>query len=92
MPASGPATDENRFMATLPEALAVAVEQHKAGRLEQAETIYREILQVAPAQANSLYLLGVIADQAGKYDLAAEYISRAILQDLAQAEFHYNLA
>ena len=92
MSASGSATDETRFMATLPEALVVAVEHHKAGRIEQAETIYREILQVAPDQANTLHLLGVIAHQAGKYDLAAEYISRAISQDPAQAEFHYNLA
>ena len=48
-------------MATIPEALAVAVQYHQSGNLQQAEAIYRQILQVDPNHANALHLLGVIA-------------------------------
>ncbi len=52
-------------MATISEALAVAVQYHQSGNLQQAEAIYRQILQVDPSNADALHLLGVIADQVG---------------------------
>jgi protein O-GlcNAc transferase len=35
-------------MATIPEALALATQHHQAGRLRDAELIYRQILAVDP--------------------------------------------
>ena len=67
-----------RFMATIPEALAIAIQHHQAGRLQAAEQIYRQILAVEPNHADALHLLGVIASQAGKHEVAVEYIGRAI--------------
>ena len=78
-------------MATIAEALAVAVQHHQAGRLQAAEQIYRQILAVAPDHADALHLLGVIAAQAGQHAVAAEYIRRAIALNGNVAAFHNNL-
>ncbi len=60
------------------EALAIAVGHHQSGRLQAAEQIYRQVLAVAPNQVDAIHLLGVLAHQTGKHELAVEYIGRAI--------------
>ncbi|WP_421656471.1 tetratricopeptide repeat protein [Leptothermofonsia sp. ETS-13] len=52
----------------LSEALATATAHHQAGRLTQAEQIYRQILQQQPQQVEVLNLLGVIACQKGQLE------------------------
>jgi predicted O-linked N-acetylglucosamine transferase (SPINDLY family) len=78
-------------MATISELLAIAVQHHQGGRLQEAEQIYRQILQVEPNQADALHLLGVIASQVGKHEFAVEYIRRAIRLQGNIAAFHNNL-
>ena len=78
-------------MATISEALAVAVQYHQSGNLQQAEAIYRQVLQVDPNNVDALHLLGVIAGQMGKHDLAVEYISQAIRIRPSDAVLHHNL-
>jgi protein O-GlcNAc transferase len=78
-------------MATISEALAVAVRYHRSGNLQQAEAIYRQILQADPNHADALQLLGVIAAQAGRFELAVQYISRAIRKRPSDPTFHNNL-
>jgi predicted O-linked N-acetylglucosamine transferase (SPINDLY family) len=78
-------------MATIPEALAIAIQHHQAGRLQAAEQLYRQILAVEPNHPEALHLLGVIAQQAGKHELAIETIERAISLDGNQPLFHNNL-
>ena len=70
-------------MATIPEALAVAIQHHQGGRLQAAEQIYRQILAVEPNHADAIHLLGVIASQTGKHEAAIEYIR---LRDRAERE------
>jgi len=65
-------------MASLSEALSIAVTHHRAGRLEQAEALYRQILAVEPQHAEALHLLGVVAYQRGQPAVAVELINRAI--------------
>src|SRR5258707_878121 len=65
------------MMNTIAEALKVALEYHQAGRLPEAEQIYRQILAADPQQADAWHWLGVLALQMGQYPLAAEYIVRA---------------
>ncbi|MGO9112448.1 MAG: tetratricopeptide repeat protein [Thermoguttaceae bacterium] len=77
-------------MATIPEAFAIAIQHHQAGRLQAAEQIYRQILAVEPDQPDALHLLGVIAAQVGKHEVAVEYIGRAITLK-GNAFFHNNL-
>jgi protein O-GlcNAc transferase len=79
-------------MATLEEALALARAHHRAGRLDLAELVYRQILAAAPQQADALHLLGVIAHQTGQHALAVERIRQAIAVRPADAAFHSNLA
>ena len=54
----------------LQDALRFAVEHHNAGRLDQAEDIYREILEIEPENPSALHLLGVIAHQVGESEAA----------------------
>ncbi len=78
-------------MATIPDALAIAIRHHQDGRLQAAEQLYRQILAVEPDHPDALHLLGVIAQQAGKHEQAVEYIERAIALDANQPLFHNNL-
>jgi len=51
---------------------------HMAGRLAEAEQIYRQILAAAPRHADALHALGALALQAGRPDAADTLVSRAI--------------
>src|ERR1700677_2029045 len=66
---------------TISQALDLAVERHQSGRLADAEALYRQILAVQPGHSDALHLLGVIAHQTGRHDLALEWIRRAIVLD-----------
>jgi predicted O-linked N-acetylglucosamine transferase (SPINDLY family) len=81
----------NSPMPTLSEVLALAIQHHKAGRLQAAELMYRQILAVEPDQVDALHLIGVVAFQAGQHDAAAKCIRRAIELNGAEASFHYSL-
>ncbi len=65
-------------MATITEALAIAIDHHQNGRLRAAEQIYRQILAVEPDQSDAWHLLGVIAHQSGKPDEALACYRRAL--------------
>ena len=78
-------------MATVPEPLAIAIEHHKAGRLQAAEEIYRRILAAQPNQPDALNLLGVLAAQSGRPETAIEYFSQAVSVRGNVAVLHNNL-
>ncbi len=78
-------------MATIAEALKVAVEHHQSGRLREAEQIYRQILAADAQHADSWQLLGVIAAQTGQPQQAVELIGKAIAIQPNRAELHNNL-
>jgi tetratricopeptide (TPR) repeat protein len=78
-------------MATTEELLSMAVVHHRAGRLEEAEHIYRQVLVADPNQPDALHLLGVIARRAGNSVLAVEYLQRATERSPLFAAAHYNL-
>src|SRR5271157_5288571 len=79
-------------MATISEALAIAIQHHQGGRLQAAEQIYRQILDAEPNQADAIHLLGLISHQVGKHGIALEYIGRAIELKGNEATFHSDLA
>jgi Flp pilus assembly protein TadD len=68
-----------------------ALAHHRAGRLREAEALYRKVLAREPANADALHLLGVALHQFGRHEEAVDFISRAIAADGAQPEFHNNL-
>jgi tetratricopeptide (TPR) repeat protein len=65
---------------------------HQAGRLREAEAIYREVLKQSPNQPDALHLLGALAGPAGRLDEAIELISRAISINPSQVVYHCNLS
>ena len=73
------------------QSLELAVQHHTAGRLPEAEQMYRQILQVEPEQPVALHLLGVLAHQLGNSEAARELISKAITIKPDYAEAHNNL-
>jgi tetratricopeptide (TPR) repeat protein len=72
-------------------ALAEALDNFHAGRVREAETLCRELVERDPVNARALHLLGVLAHQSGRNDAAVELISRAVALEAGNAEFHYNL-
>ncbi len=76
---------------TIPEALALAIQHHQAGRLAEAEALYRQILAVQPRHTDALHLLGAIAGQVGRNDVAVDLIRQAIALAPEQPTFHSSL-
>jgi tetratricopeptide (TPR) repeat protein len=75
----------------LQEALDLAVQHHQAGRLREAEGIYRQILNAEPNSAHALHLLGVLASQMGQGEASLNYIRRAITLNPTAAQYHASL-
>jgi tetratricopeptide (TPR) repeat protein len=78
-------------MPTVLEALTGALAHQQAGRLAQAEGMYREVLAQDPHNVDALHLLGMTAHQLGRHDAAVELIERAIRLNPAIPAFHNNL-
>jgi tetratricopeptide (TPR) repeat protein len=76
---------------TLEQALRVAMERHQAGRLADAEAIYRQVLTAFPDHADALHLLGLLASQVGRADVAIGLISQAFTIDPRVVAYHSNL-
>lgn len=74
----------------IPKAIQDALAHQKAGRLPQAEAIYRQILQVEPRHPDALHFLGLIAQQVGRYEIASELIGKAVTVR-PSSQMHYNL-
>lgn len=68
-----------------------AVAHHQAGRLAEAENLYRQVLRERPGHADTIHLLGVIAHQKGRNEDAVSEIRRAIALNPASAAYHSNL-
>jgi tetratricopeptide (TPR) repeat protein len=68
-----------------------ALAHHRAGRLAEAETIYRQILATDSRHADSLHLLGMIEHQRGNHEAAVQMIQQAIAISPDEAAYHSNL-
>jgi protein O-GlcNAc transferase len=69
------------------QTLAAAVAHHRAGRLADAERLYRAVCDNDPNNARAFHLWGVAAHQLGRPD-AASLVGRAVALDPALAEAH----
>ncbi|MBP2298550.1 tetratricopeptide repeat protein [Azospirillum picis] len=77
-------------MASLSEALNAALDHQEAGRLDQAETLYRRILAAVPEQPDALHLWGLVAAMRGDLAAALDRIDRAIANRSGVADYHGN--
>jgi len=73
------------------EKLTEAIALHQDGQVRQAEQIYQQILQINSQDAEALHLLGVVALQAKKYEVAVKLITQATKIDSKQSSFFNNL-
>ena len=78
-------------MATIQEALAVAVQQHQRGQLAMAARIYRRILTLDPAHSDALHLMALITRRSGQPQAALRMMRRALLLAPDTAEIRLNL-
>jgi protein O-GlcNAc transferase len=62
----------------LAEALVLAEQHRRAGRLADAQAQCRSILQRWPEEPNAVHLLGLIAHQSGKIDEALGHLRHAV--------------
>lgn len=79
-------------MSANPPELATALKLHQSGQLDQAEQLYRRILQTSPGCADAWHLLGLIAHQRGQHAEAIAVFDQAIRLDASNALFHYHRA
>ena len=68
-----------------------AMQHHQAGRLPQAQAIYRDVLAEQPRHAEAVHLLGVLALQTARSDIALRLINQAIEISPKEPTFHSNL-
>jgi len=78
-------------MATSADAVAAAMEHHRAGRLDKAAGLYQAILEDNPAHPDALHLMGLLSHQVGENVAAVDWISRAIATNPDQPLYHNNL-
>src|SRR5262249_50736822 len=83
---SDPPMATGRPIPSIDEAMAL----HRAGRLADAETIYRQILEASPDDFDSLHLLGVICSQRGRHADAIRYIDAALATRPDDISAHHN--
>jgi tetratricopeptide (TPR) repeat protein len=76
---------------TIDQAINLSIQRLTSGRLPEAKSGFQQILQTDPNQPVALHLLGVIAYQTGKHDLAVDLIKKALAIKPDYAEAHYNL-
>jgi tetratricopeptide (TPR) repeat protein len=72
------------------ELFAEALARHKAGRLAEADALYRRVLADNPRHVDALHLAGVIAAQSGRHAEAEALIGRALALSPDFALAHYN--
>jgi tetratricopeptide (TPR) repeat protein len=72
------------------DGLAAAIDHHQAGRLHDAERIYRQILAYDPQNSDVLNLFGVVTVELGNPAAAIDPMSRAISLNGADPTFHFN--
>jgi tetratricopeptide (TPR) repeat protein len=66
------------------------IKLQREGRLRDAEVAYRAALKLNPTNANALHLLGTLAFQVGKYEIAVQLIQRALKLSPTSAHFYNN--
>jgi predicted O-linked N-acetylglucosamine transferase (SPINDLY family) len=81
----------DRQAMTREETMKHACDELRAGRLAEAEALFRGLLAEVPSWPDALHLLGCTMSKLGRTDEAVELIQRAINLNPRQAAYHGNL-
>lgn len=74
----------------LGELLRRAAAHHQRGELDQAEPLYRQVLERQPGSFDALHLLGVLKHQRGENAEALHLIAKALAANAGAAAAHSN--
>jgi tetratricopeptide (TPR) repeat protein len=74
------------------ELMRRAADLHRAGHFDSAESLYRQVLDIEPKNANALNLLGLLVQARGRLAEAVEFLTQAVAADDARPEIQENLA
>lgn len=69
-----------------------ALKLHEAGRFDEAERLYRQILETAPENPDVLNLLGLVAQAKGIHEEAISLFDQAVRISPQHAPYCFNLA
>ena len=72
--------------------LKAAEAHYQAGRMAEAETVLRQLLQQQPQHTEALHALGLVAFRAGKIEAAVQLIEQALIIDANNALHQRNIA
>jgi tetratricopeptide (TPR) repeat protein len=72
------------------KALQTAIAQHQAGRLTEAEALYRRILAGFPRHPDALHFMGLLAHQHGQHDAALALMDQALREAPGHAPCYSN--
>jgi predicted O-linked N-acetylglucosamine transferase (SPINDLY family) len=76
---------------TLEQQLESGLSHHRAGRLAEAEKMYRQVLAQQPNHPDALHLLGLVAVESRRWDAAVDWLRRAVRIQPDNAEAHNDL-
>ena len=76
---------------TLDEAVTVAIVLQNNGRLEEAQELYRHVLEASPDFPRALHFAGVLAHQQQRNDQALTLIARSLELQPGEADWFSNL-
>ena len=79
-------------MTDMTSVLTAALDLHQAGRRDEAEPLYRQVLDADPAEPTALYLFGLMNFEAGRPDVAEGLLQRLVEVRPVHAEAHFTLA
>ncbi|HEX4794433.1 MAG TPA: tetratricopeptide repeat protein [Humisphaera sp.] len=73
------------------QAFAAATQHHQAGRIAEAEALYRQVIAKQPRHGDALHLLGLLLIHRGDAAAAIEPLSRAVATNPQNGDFRYDL-
>ena len=85
-------TEQGSQQVPISEAMRLATEHHQAGRLPEAEAIYRAVLDSDPGHAGATYNLALIALQRGRPGEAVPVMRQAMQREPRNASHWMNYA
>jgi tetratricopeptide (TPR) repeat protein/glycosyltransferase involved in cell wall biosynthesis len=77
--------------ATVTEALQLAVQHHRANRLDQAQECYRHVLIEQPDQLEALHGLSTLAQQTGEFHSAEQFLKAALQMQPSSVKSWFSL-
>lgn len=78
-------------MIDITDTIKIADQHYRNGDIQQAEQLYRLVLQNQPDNASAFHMLGVIAHQRGDNQLAVDLLSKAVAGNSQVAQYYNNL-